>query len=98
MLIARLAPSPTCSLHLGNARTFLCAWLSARAQGGRVVMRLEDLETKAKPVVAERLLDDLLWLGRDWGEGPAFPEDTRKGLRERSVLTPERLREVTQRA
>jgi len=30
----RLAPSPTGALHLGNARTFLVAWLDARARGG----------------------------------------------------------------
>lgn len=70
MLISRLAPSPTGVLHLGNARTFLWAWLSARAQGGRVIMRIEDLETRARPGVVEKILDDLAWLGLDWDEGP----------------------------
>ncbi|MBI3829975.1 MAG: hypothetical protein HY291_10685, partial [Planctomycetes bacterium] len=64
--VSRLAPSPTGALHLGNARTFLWAWLSARAQGGKVILRGEDLETKGKPGVVERMLDDLLWLGLDW--------------------------------
>ncbi len=66
-IVARLAPSPTGALHLGNIRTFMWAWLSARAQGGRVLMRIEDLETpRVKPGVAEKMLDDLRWLGFDW--------------------------------
>jgi glutamyl-tRNA synthetase len=63
----RLAPSPTGSLHLGNIRTFLWAWLSARAQGGRVLLRIEDLDTpRVKPGTSEKLIDDLRWLGFDW--------------------------------
>src|SRR5438477_10908046 len=69
-LVSRLTPSPTGVLHLGNARTFLWAWLSARAQGGRVIMRIEDLETLARPGVVEKILDDLSSLGLDWDEGP----------------------------
>ncbi|HND55092.1 MAG TPA: glutamate--tRNA ligase family protein, partial [Pirellulaceae bacterium] len=67
----RLAPSPTGALHLGNVRTFLLAWLSVRAQGGEVVMRVEDLDgPRVKPGVMETMLDDLRWLGFDWNEGP----------------------------
>ena len=67
----RLAPSPTGALHLGNARTFLVAWLSARSKGGRVVLRMEDLDhPKNKPGAAGQALDDLRWLGLDWDEGP----------------------------
>ncbi len=67
----RLAPSPTGALHLGNARTFLIAWLHARRQGGRVVLRMEDLDhPKVKPGTAQAALDDLRWLGLDWDEGP----------------------------
>lgn len=40
----RLAPSPTGPLHLGNAWAFLLAWLAARAEGGRVVLRMEDID------------------------------------------------------
>jgi len=77
MIVSRLAPSPTGSLHLGNVRTFLWAWLSARAQGGRVVLRVEDLETRAKPGVIEKMLDDLRWLGLEWDEGPTLSPDGR---------------------
>jgi len=70
--VGRLAPSPTGSLHLGNARTFLWAWLSARSRGGRVLMRVEDLDTpRVKPGMVEKMLDDLRWLGLDWDGEPA---------------------------
>ncbi len=67
----RLAPSPTGALHLGNARSFLLAWLSVRARGGTVVLRMEDLDhPKVKPGTADAVLADLRWLGLDWDEGP----------------------------
>jgi glutamyl-tRNA synthetase len=67
----RLAPSPTGALHLGNARSFLIAWLSARSRGGSLVLRMEDLDhPKVKPGAARAALDDLRWLGLDWDEGP----------------------------
>jgi glutamyl-tRNA synthetase len=67
----RLAPSPTGGLHLGHARTFLLAWLSARSRRGRVILRVEDLDaTRARPEAVEGGLDDLRWLGLDWDEGP----------------------------
>src|SRR5947199_5732767 len=67
----RLAPSPTGAQHVGNARTYLIAWLSARARGGRVVLRLEDIDSpRVKPGAAEQACEDLRWLGLDWDEGP----------------------------
>ena len=70
-LRGRLAPSPTGALHLGNARTFLIAWLSIRSRGGAVVLRMEDLDhPKVKPQAALQALEDLRWLGLDWDEGP----------------------------
>ena len=71
ILRGRLAPSPTGALHLGNARSFLLAWLSIRSRGGRVVLRIEDLDhPKIKPQAAAQALEDLRWLGLDWDEGP----------------------------
>jgi len=71
MIRGRLAPSPTGALHLGNARTFLLAWLSLRAQGGQVVLRIEDLDgPRVKPETVSQLIGDLQWLGLDWDEGP----------------------------
>src|SRR5260370_31029459 len=70
-VVGRLAPSPTGAQHVGNARTYLIAWLSARARGGRVVLRMEDIDSpRIKPGAAEQALDDLRWLGLDWDGKP----------------------------
>jgi glutamyl-tRNA synthetase len=69
--VARLAPSPTGGLHLGHARTFLIAWLAARHDGGRMILRIEDLDTsRARADATTSALVDLRWLGLDWDEGP----------------------------
>ncbi len=66
-LRTRLAPSPTGALHLGNARSFLLAWLWARATGAEVVLRVEDLDgPRTKAGAAEEAVADLRWLGLDW--------------------------------
>jgi glutamyl-tRNA synthetase len=70
-VIGRLAPSPTGGLHLGHARTFLIAWLAARQAGGRVILRIEDLDaTRVRAESVATALIDLKWLGFDWDEGP----------------------------
>lgn len=70
-VVGRLAPSPTGGLHLGNARTFLLAWLLARRTGGRIVFRMEDLDAgRARADAAAAVIADLRWLGLDWDEGP----------------------------
>ena len=70
-VVGRLAPSPTGLLHLGNAWAFLLAWLSARSQGGRVLLRMEDLDPqRSRPAFADAILQDLEWLGLDWDAGP----------------------------
>ena len=67
----RFAPSPTGPLHVGNARTALLAWLDVRSRGGRLVMRVEDLDgPRVRPGLEARILDELRWLGLDWDEGP----------------------------
>ena len=77
--VGRLAPSPTGALHLGNVRTFMVAWLRARQAGGKVVLRMEDLDhPKHKPGAEAQAIDDLRWLGFDWDE--AFTQSERKGL------------------
>lgn len=70
-VVGRFAPSPTGDLHLGNVRTALVAWLAARAAGGRVLMRTEDLDLpRCLPGAEGRILAELGWLGFDWDEGP----------------------------
>lgn len=74
----RLAPSPTGRLHLGHARSFLAAWWSARGQGGRVVLRIEDLDAeRVKPGATELVLRDLEWLGLDWDGEPLLQSERR---------------------
>lgn len=69
--IGRLAPSPTGAQHVGNARTYLLAWLSVRSRAGRLVLRIEDIDSpRVKPWATQQALDDLKWLGLDWDEGP----------------------------
>lgn len=67
----RLAPSPTGYLHLGHARTFWAAWRRARAAGGQLVFRNEDLDyQRSKPEFVHAMYEDLRWLGLEWDEGP----------------------------
>lgn len=67
----RFAPSPTGDLHLGGAWTALASWVLARARGGRVVLRVEDLDPpRVVAGSAARVAEDLTWLGLDWDEGP----------------------------
>src|SRR5579862_7199738 len=69
--VGRLAPSPTGAQHIGNARTYLIAWLSIRSRGGRVILRMEDIDSpRIKTGAAQQACDDLHWLGLDWDEGP----------------------------
>lgn len=66
----RFAPSPTGRLHLGHAHSALFAWTLARAEGGRFLVRIEDIDPgRCRPEYATAILDDLAWLGLDW-DGP----------------------------
>jgi glutamyl-tRNA synthetase len=67
----RYAPSPTGTLHLGNLRTALLAWLFARHAGGAFALRVEDLDLpRVRPGMARRQLQDLRRLGLNWDDGP----------------------------
>lgn len=71
MTVGRFAPSPSGRIHLGNLLCCLLAWLSARQKGGKVVLRIEDLDTaRCKRPYAEQMIEDLCWLGLTWDEGP----------------------------
>lgn len=71
MIVGRYAPSPTGSLHQGNLRTALAAWLSARSRGGRFLLRIEDLDgPRCRAEFESRQLTDLRTLGLDWDEEP----------------------------
>ena len=67
----RFAPSPTGSMHVGNAHTALFNWLFARGHAGTVVLRIEDTdELRSTPEALDIIYGGLTWLGIDWDEGP----------------------------
>lgn len=78
-VVTRLAPTPSGYLHAGNAYNFLMNWLTARAAGGRVLLRMDDLDAAR---VRDEYLDDVFrtldWLGLDWDLGPTGVDDFKK--------------------
>jgi glutamyl/glutaminyl-tRNA synthetase len=67
----RIAPSPTGLLHLGHAMTFWRAQERARQVGGKLVLRIEDLDRdRCRREFADAIIEDLHWFGLDWDEGP----------------------------
>jgi glutamyl-tRNA synthetase len=68
-VVGRLAPTPSGHLHLGNALAFGAAWLSVRNAGGRLLLRIEDIDRgRSRAEIAEAQRADLLWLGLAWDE------------------------------
>lgn len=68
--VGRFAPTPSGRMHLGNIFCALLAWLAARSQGGRMVLRIEDLDTlRTRQEYADKLEEEMAWLGLDWEEG-----------------------------
>lgn len=68
--VTRFAPSPTGLLHLGHAYAALFAWRAAWAEGGRFLLRMEDIDrTRCRPEFETAIIDDLAWLGLRW-DGP----------------------------
>jgi glutamyl-tRNA synthetase len=67
----RIAPSPTGHLHVGHAITFSRAQQRARARGGKLVLRIEDIDRdRCRAEFSEAIVDDLRWFGIAWNEGP----------------------------
>ena len=67
----RIAPAPSGSIHVGNARTALYNWLLARQQGGQFVLRVEDTDqSRVTEEAVDAVIEDLRWLGLEWDEGP----------------------------
>lgn len=67
----RIAPAPSGSIHVGNARTALYNWLYARKHGGAFILRVEDTDAKrATDEAFKAVIEDLRWLGLEWDEGP----------------------------
>jgi glutamyl-tRNA synthetase len=81
----RYAPSPTGSLHLGNLRTALVAWLFARAAGSRFVMRIDDLDSgRTREQFVDEQISDLRALGLDW-DGVPLRQSQRRGAYDEAI-------------
>jgi len=67
MIKTRFAPSPTGQPHIGNIRTAIFAWLFARANKGKFILRIEDTDkTREKPGSVSAIIKTMKWLGLDW--------------------------------
>lgn len=72
----RFAPTPSGRLHLGNLLCAMLAYLSARSQGGRFLLRIEDVDIPRCPrALAKACIDDLTWLGFTWDEPPLYQSE-----------------------
>lgn len=91
-VVGRFAPTPSARLHLGNLMCALVAWLSAKSQGGQILLRVEDLDAARCPYMGENtryMLDDLAWLGLTF-DGEVLYQSRRDGIYAEHL---ERLRE-----
>lgn len=92
----RIAPTPTGWLHIGHAATFAMAHRRARDAGGRLILRIEDIDLpRCKPEFTEACVEDLRWLGLDWDGEPVFQShrrdifvDTWRRLRDGGFIYP----------
>ncbi len=65
--ITRFAPSPSGRLHLGHAYSALTAYRAAKQNGGRFLLRIEDIDaSRCKPEFTDGIFEDLAWLGLKW--------------------------------
>jgi glutamyl-Q tRNA(Asp) synthetase len=77
MFMSRFAPSPTGRLHLGHAYSALLGRDLAYENGGRFLLRIEDLDrTRSRPEFVEAIFEDLHWLGLEWSD-PLFVQSQR---------------------
>src|SRR3569623_3495975 len=73
MIVSHLAPSPTGALHLGHAWSAVQAHDRAAQEGGRVLLRIEDIDgTRARPEHVQGIIDDLEWRGLTWDGAVVF--------------------------
>jgi tRNA synthetase class I (E and Q)/anticodon-binding protein len=88
----RFAPSPTGSLHIGNA----LGAVANRNFGGTMLLRIDDTDpARNVPGGEEAILDDLRWLGIEWDEGPVRQSDRLERYREAAAGQPQRVAGVT---
>jgi glutamyl-Q tRNA(Asp) synthetase len=89
--VTRFAPTPSGYLHLGHAYSALVAWESARAVGGRFLLRMEDIDRqRCRPEFEQGICDDLRWLGLYW-DGPVVRQSDRMDLYDQALSQLDRL-------
>ena len=75
-MLTRIAPTPSGYLHEGNIYNFMLNWLWARSRGGKVLLRIDDMDASRKrPAYVEDIFSTLEWLGFDWDLGPMGPDN-----------------------
>lgn len=75
-IITRFAPSPTGSMHLGNARTALFNYLFTKHVGGKMLLRIEDTDKERSTQESiDSIYRDLEWLGITWDEDPVMQSE-----------------------
>lgn len=110
-VVTRFAPSPTGYLHIGGARTALFNWLFAKANGGTMLLRIEDTDReRSSEAAVEALVDGLSWLGLNWDGKPISQyanaqrhkeiaeQMVRDGTAYHCYATPEELSEMREKA
>ena len=81
-------------MHLGNVFSALLSWLSIKSQGGKWLLRIEDIDPqRSKQIFADQIMADLEWLGLTWDEGPYYQsqrgdiyEEQLERLRQQGIL------------
>jgi len=82
--LARLAPTPSGFLHWGNAYSFLLTFALARKAGGRLWLRVDDMDAvRSRPDFVDDIFESLRWLGIQWQRGP---QDAQELARSHSQL------------
>ena len=72
-VVGRFAPSPTGRLHAGNIFAYLVAWIVARRAGGKILLRIEDLDpSRSRVEYSDQTMRDLALLGLDWDGDPLY--------------------------
>ncbi len=76
-IVTRFAPSPTGFLHIGGVRTAIYAWLWARKNSGKFILRIEDTDKEREvPGSIEHIVKSLKWVGLDWDYGPDIKNES----------------------
>jgi glutamyl/glutaminyl-tRNA synthetase len=83
----RIAPTPSGFLHPGNGVSFIITWALARKNGGKIVLRIDDLDAeRMRPEYLDDIFYTLDWLGIDYDEGPQNVEDFTKNYSQHKRL------------